>query len=134
MADPHTATPLPSTSGSRSLVSAIVGVAIVSGVLWAMDFFAWMAVSVLENKACGLDPLTGYETRECAPVSTLGSVLFYAWLCAPIGCALLGAMISFVPRRRRNARLVVLWLVPLWPLSIAVGAVLAYELYWPLSE
>ncbi|TMR98889.1 hypothetical protein [Nonomuraea basaltis] len=99
-----------------------------------MDVFAWMAVSVLENKACGLDPLTEYETRECAPVSALGSVLFYAWILAPIACVLLGAMISFIPRRRRGARLVALWLVPLWPLSIAVGAALAYELYWPLSE
>ncbi|MFG6194140.1 hypothetical protein [Nonomuraea sp. JJY05] len=134
MANLHTAVVPPSASRPRSLVPAIAGVAFVSVVLWAMDFFAWMAVAVLENKACGLDPLTEYETRECAPVGTLGTVLVDAWFFAPIGCALLGAMISFIPRRRRGARLAALWLIPLWPLSIAVGAVLAYALYRPLSE
>ncbi|GAA2788862.1 hypothetical protein GCM10020219_070390 [Nonomuraea dietziae] len=111
--------------------AAIVGVAVVSGVLWTMDFFAWMAVSVLENKACGLDPMTEHETRECGPVSAWGSFLFYAWLSAPLGCALLGALTSLVPPRRRSARLTALWLIPLWPLSIAAGAVLVYALYWP---
>lgn len=131
MADPHTATAPPNTPSS---VPVVVGVAVVAAVLWAMDFFAWMAVSVLRNKACGLDPLTQYETRECAPVSTLGSVLFYAWIFAPLGCALIGVVASLIPPHRRHARLAVLGLVPLLPLSIAAGAVLAYALYWPLSE
>jgi hypothetical protein len=85
MTNPHTAMDYPSASGSRSLCPAIVGVAVVSGVLWAMDFFAWMAVSVLENKACGLDPLTEYETRKCAPVSAWGRPLLRMALCAARG-------------------------------------------------
>ncbi|GAA0952716.1 hypothetical protein GCM10009560_74730 [Nonomuraea longicatena] len=86
-------------------------------------------MSTLQKKACGLDPFTGHETAECAPISTLSGILFLAWLFAPIGCSLLGSLISFIPRPMRRARLAALWLIPLWPLSVVVGAVLANELY-----
>ncbi|WP_206185146.1 hypothetical protein, partial [Thermoactinospora rubra] len=45
-------------------------------------------VGVLEIKACGLDPMTGYETRECAPVSAWLGAILYAWLLTPIVCVL----------------------------------------------
>ncbi|GAA3122047.1 hypothetical protein GCM10020001_048010 [Nonomuraea salmonea] len=78
--------------------------------------------------------MTGHETEECAPISALDQALFFVWLFAPVGCVLLGAVITMIPRRMRRTRLTALWLVPLWPLSVVAGAALTYELYWPLSD
>lgn len=119
--------PVPlSAAGARRLIIGIV--IFVCAVLWVVGFFAWLGVSLLENRACGLDPLTGYETGECAPLRSLNRVMFFAWLFAPVGCALLAALITFIPRRMRGARLAALWLLPLWPLSIVVGGLWAAQL------
>ncbi|MFB9474931.1 hypothetical protein [Nonomuraea salmonea] len=64
----------------------------------------------------------------------MDQALFFVWLFAPVGCVLLGAVITMIPRRMRRTRLTALWLVPLWPLSVVAGAALTYELYWPLSD
>ncbi|MFE3455384.1 hypothetical protein ACFXJ8_41360 [Nonomuraea sp. NPDC059194] len=123
----------PPGDGMRSLLIARACVIVVSAVLWAADYVAWMAVSVLEMTACGLDPMTEYETQECAPLSTWSTVTFFTWILTPMACAMFFGLISLIPWRRMGARLAALWLIPVLPLSIGVGAVLAYVLYWPLS-
>ncbi|WP_431899336.1 hypothetical protein [Nonomuraea sp. bgisy101] len=133
MASPPPTTASPGATQARSLLIAKACVIVVSAVLWVADYVAWMAVSVLEMTACGLDPMTEYETQECSPLSTWSAVTFFAWILAPIASAMLLGLISLVRWRRMGARLAALWVIPVVPLSIGVGAVLAYVLYWPLS-
>ncbi|WP_214319360.1 hypothetical protein [Nonomuraea sediminis] len=84
-----------------------------------------MAMSSLENKVCGIDPLTGHRTAKCGPVGTLARVMFYAWLFAPVGCVMLGALVSYIPRRLYGARVAALAGIMTWPMAI-VGVYLLY--------
>jgi hypothetical protein len=91
-------------------------------VIWLVGFIAWMAVSILQDKACGLPP-----TGECDPVSTWATLTLSTWLLAPIGCAVLIGLMSALPERYVGARQAALAAVPVVPLLVIVEAVVAYQ-------
>ena len=109
-----------SPSGTSVVLTSVLAV-----VIWLAGFIAWMGVSILGEKACALN---SYQIEDCDTVSTWGTVTLSTWLLAPIGCAVLLALLSAVPERHAGARLAALYAVPLVPLLVIVEAALAYAL------
>lgn len=108
--------------------TAVVLTSVLAVVIWLAGFVAWMAVSILGDEACGLDALATYQTTDCDTVSTWGTVTLSTWLLAPIGCAVLLALLSAVPERYAGARQAALYAVPLVPMLVIAEAAIAYAL------
>ncbi|MBT2233246.1 hypothetical protein [Nonomuraea sp. NEAU-A123] len=121
--------PSPSATRTTSPSGAAVALtSVLAVVIWLAGFIAWLAVSILGDKACGLDALASYQSDDCDTVSTWGTVTLSTWLLAPIGCAVLLALLTAVPERYAGARQAALYAVPLVPLLVIVEAALAYAL------
>ena len=121
----------PSPPASRTTSpsgTAVVLTSVLAVVIWLAGFIAWLTVSILGDKACELHPLPAYQTEDCDTVSTWGTVTLSTWLLAPIGCAVLLALLSAVPERYAGARQAALYAVPFVPLLVIVEAALAYAL------
>ncbi|WP_433513046.1 hypothetical protein ACQP2T_56980 [Nonomuraea sp. CA-143628] len=121
----------PSPSFSRTTSPSGTTVALVSVlavVIWLAGFVAWMAVSLLGDKACELGALTYDQTAECDAASTWGTITLSTWLLAPIGCAVLLALLTAIPERHTGARQAALYAVPLVPLLVIAEAAFAYTL------
>ncbi|MFD9944664.1 hypothetical protein ACFWYW_15405 [Nonomuraea sp. NPDC059023] len=113
----------------RVVAVCVLGISVV---VWALLFFAYFLVpGAIENKECGLDPLTNHETAMCAPVAAWSSVTFWSWLASPLAWVISGLTLLWLQKGRIGIRWLVVASMPVLPL-IGMASVFVIEaLYGP---